>query len=514
MRAVSGTLEAAQKAAKRTPYIHMVFTSKDGLTTRDFSSIGGSYTNRISLIDHIEEAYNDYALVTLRDYDSSVPNMVGYWTEIGYGDVTGGGNEYAATSRLWVKHQRHITAGGKLYTVLELEGVWSRIRNTLLRLGSPPLYQTTYTTSTIYTILKVIFAECGLSLPTSCPVNDTIIDTLQTEFDVNSYPFESADGVAYRLIRLTKCFLLPPSSSGLQFGVVYPQTADSAILTYYSGQSPYFHSFMERAPALTPNYFIVFGNRGDDGNWTNIITSASPHGISQTDIDALYVVYNIALAPALTVQADVDNQADARLARARAEQDTGLGIIPHDCRVELYDKLAFVDSRRSPQTTYPTHALTRVSGLHHLYSPGGYRLEVYLGGLSVTGTEQFTADTFIVGASIEGRTVSEGVPVPTTTPAPAPEPVPVSTWWTTPQPDWPSSAKVTAPQPPIPSELISVSKPVPTESTIHERIVSPFWQAITPWKEEEGEAFGKEVTERIESLKKQVKSLWGRLFGK
>ena len=408
MRSVSATLATAQSAASRTPYIKMLFTSGDGLTTKDFSTNSVAFGNRILSIKHHEEAYNDYAVVILKDPDSIIPNIRGYWTEIGYGDTTGAGNEYSGsqTARLYVKHQRHVTAQGKLYTALELEGLWTRMHQTIIRIGSAPLFQSTYdgTTNTVYSILKLIFTHAGLSLPVASPVDDGIINTLKPIFALNENPYERVKSVVFRLIGLTRCYLRPPSATGLEFGVVWPQAGDAVALTYYSGQSPYFHTFMERAAALVPNHWVVYGNQGTDGDWTGLITSAAPDGVSQADIDALYEVYAIALAPDMTLQAEVNTQAAVRLIRTRAENESGIALIPHDCRLELYDKLAFVDSRGGG-TTYPTNNMTRVGGLVHTYEPGKYQLEIHLGGASTT--EKFAADTIIQGKELDGLPVSE-----------------------------------------------------------------------------------------------------------
>lgn len=119
MRTISGALLAAQQSASRTPYVKMLFTSKDGLTTKDFSTDSVAFGNRVNATcTHHEEPYNEYAIIYLNDRDSAIPDLRGYWTEIGYG-ITG---DYSSTSRLWVKHQRHTTMSGELTTVLELEG--------------------------------------------------------------------------------------------------------------------------------------------------------------------------------------------------------------------------------------------------------------------------------------------------------------------------------------------------------------------------------------------------------
>ena len=51
------------------------------------------------------------------------------------------------------------------------------------------------------------------------------------------------------------------------------------------------------------------------------------------------------LAAELTTQADADNRAAAILTRIKAELLGGRLLIPHDCSVELYDKVQVFDSR-------------------------------------------------------------------------------------------------------------------------------------------------------------------------
>ena len=167
-RSLSATYIAAQQAASNTPYYKLLFTSKSGGTTVDLSTDSATYGNRILLIDHTEEPYDDFATIILRNHDRSIPtNLKGYWVEIGYGYTTGAGNEYlgdgtneGAPPRLWVKHQQTISAGGKLWELLELEGMWSKLRETLIRLGNPPFYTISYTDDTIYDIIGVILAQC------------------------------------------------------------------------------------------------------------------------------------------------------------------------------------------------------------------------------------------------------------------------------------------------------------------------------------------------------------------
>ncbi len=356
-RSVSGTFLTAQQAAFNTPHYELNFTSKDGNTTVDLSTNSATYGNRILLIDHTEEPYDDYATIILRNVDRTIPSVKGYWVEIGYGynvsstpHYLGDGTNEGAPPRLWVKHQQTISAGGKLWEVLELEGMWAKLRETLIRLGNPPLYTKSYTTDTIYTVIGLIIAECkGSGVAMSLAAlgeDDGIINSLQPQFDINALPFEYAAPIIYRLLHMTASYL--KGLDDLEFEIKYPQSGDSVDLTFYSDAVPYFYEYLERINVLNPNHFLVYGNEGADGLWTNyLVSDDATYGIDQTEIDAYDEIYKVILAGSLTTQASVDSRASSLLARAKFEAMAGRMYAPHDARVELYDKLAVYDERET-----------------------------------------------------------------------------------------------------------------------------------------------------------------------
>mgnify|MGYP001593378386 CR=1 FL=1 len=388
-RAIAGTLLTAQTATARKPFIKMLFTSKDGLTTRDLSTNSVAYGNRILFIDHVEEAYNEYAVVVLRNSDKLLPAIKGYWTEIGYGDITATGNEYAgdgvnggarACSRLWVKSQQTISAGGKLYTILELEGMWAQMGETLIIKGTAPLYNDSpFTANTIYSILEnIIETQLGWVLEAIGTQSDSIIDVLTPDFVLNEGEFEVASGIVYRLLRMTKCLLRPKPT--LTFEVRYPLAADVVDLTFNSNSAPFFYKFTYRDIVHVPSRVIVYGNAGTDLKWTSSING----NVNDADSLAAYAdLRGIWLAPNVTVQGNVDLLAAAVLSKIKAESVVGIGEVPHHCKIELLDKVAFVDNRVSANT-YPADGTVRVNGLRHTVKSGQYRLQITLGGVSTT----------------------------------------------------------------------------------------------------------------------------------
>jgi len=350
MRSVSGTLNTAQLMSTpyRTPYIHMLFTSYDGNTTYDFSTDSAAYGNRILLIDHYEQSYNDYATVILKNHDKLLTtlDLRGYWVEIGYGDTTGGGNEYAATPRLWVKSQQLISLAGNLLMVLTLEGMWSKLSETLFRVGSPPFFTTTYTAETVYAILSALLTEAGFTLNALGGVDDGIINSYTPNFTINDFQrFESGAEILYRLIKMTYCYLRPLVS--LEFKVVHPQAADAVDITYHNYKAPYFYEYAEYLNLVVPNVIYLFANAGADGLWTGILAATA----TDTDSQGMYGdVPTIELAPEITGQSEADNRAAVILARLKNESMAGVLIVPHDCRVELYDRIQVKDSRGATQT--------------------------------------------------------------------------------------------------------------------------------------------------------------------
>jgi hypothetical protein len=126
--------------------------------------------------------------------------------------------------------------------------------------------------------------------------------------------------------------------------VQYPQTSDAADLSYYLDQHQYFYEYTERKNTLIPNYVYAFGKQEADGSWiaANMLTGTA----TDADETAAYAtVVQIALAGDITAQGDITARAEAVLARAKAEALAGRMIAPHDCRLQLYDRIKVYDYR-------------------------------------------------------------------------------------------------------------------------------------------------------------------------
>ncbi|KKN74190.1 hypothetical protein LCGC14_0392760 [marine sediment metagenome] len=341
-RSLSGTLTTAQKGTGRVPYIRIFINSVD-------------YTGRLLFIEHIEEAYRDRAIIVLRNNDRALdPGTVdlrGYEFEVGYGFTTGAGNEYVGDgtnepgpAALFVKNQQTISAEGQVVCQLYCEGMWMYAREQRIRAyGSAPYFVGAYdgTTDTVYDIIEdIIEGALGWTLDPKPSPDDGILDTFKPVFDINQIPYESAASLLYRLITMTKCYFRLRANN--VWTIVYPQTSDSVNQTFYSDQEHYFLEYMEKYNEVVPNRIVVYANNPE-------LLDPWPEPVMTGDTGAYSGNYTEVLQPyvvaSITVQADASNRAAAIKTRLDSESLAGRLIVPHDCGMELYDKVSVVDTR-------------------------------------------------------------------------------------------------------------------------------------------------------------------------
>lgn len=199
-------------------------------------------------------------------------------------------------------------------------------------------------THTVYGLIELIIeGALGWTL-TGSPPDDSIMDTFSPVFSINEMGYENAAAILYRLIWMTKEFLRPRTSKTFQ--CVYPQTTDAVDETYYSDKAHWFTDYVEKSILLIPNSIVVLCNQDPSGEWN---TDAYPL-IVGTASDAAQIakyaeIIQVFVAGSITTQADADLRAAAILSKLKSEILGGKLVIPHDARVELYDKVATQDNR-------------------------------------------------------------------------------------------------------------------------------------------------------------------------
>lgn len=338
MRTISSTLKSAQEAVSGIPYVALAFVNPSGGYK--------NYTSRLKLLEHHEEPYNDWAIILLDNSDREVVDLTGYHIQIVYGHDSDG----VQAARLWVKSQSEISMQGKLVAALTLEGAWSLMGEQLLRLGEPPLYQEDYTTQTIYSILRsLIVTELvpatgfNFSLQSLGDQDDGIINDFIPNFSTGDLQagFEDFNTIVQVLMAMTKCYLR--ARGGLAFEIRYPQDSDAVDEEYYSYQPHYFFEYAKQRNIIVPNHIYVFCNQQEEG-WVaeSVITGEAQ---DSNQIARYMEVIGLYTAPTITNQTDATNRAIAILSKLQDEVVSGRLVIPHDCSVELYDKVQIHDSR-------------------------------------------------------------------------------------------------------------------------------------------------------------------------
>lgn len=381
------------------PYIEAVFTSRDGLTTHDYTFNPTLGTNRIVGIDVVEEPYGRggttsqagntaTATIILDNSDLAVPKisptskgLVGYWVDLYWGRNTASGLKVANTpmQRLWVVSQDSISAPNEKYVILELWDVWQLMRNEPINLGTSPQWQadndniakpgSLFTGMTIYEILGYAISNFGSvftgytwTLDALGTQDDGIISALvpvtPDTLDSILYPNRNnSSGQSFAsficdIMAATHCYLR--ARDGLAFKVVYPQESDAPDETYYALSSDGGHVFYEahdKYTVLIPNMVQVYGDpQEDDYSWDAVGNAYDPTagewtGSNYTGIFGRMPRYYA--DPRVATNTDADNLSATLLAHAISQTQSGRLTIPHDARVEMYDFVTAFDTRGS-----------------------------------------------------------------------------------------------------------------------------------------------------------------------
>ena len=396
---ISQALIDTQKDASRTPYIDITIDSVNYWSRleyleyheeayRDRAIIG--LNNRDKFLDGLDLDGKEFAIKL--GYDSS-----------GHG---GSATDTVTYPTLWVKSHQIISTMGQRYYQIYAEGMWMRLReqkvvpsamtwvaakayleNQYISPTTPnghrykcttagtshaatePTWPTTSGTTvndntavwtedgvsalysnifnathTVEEIMQLIIEGLGWTWTSVGGTNDGIIQTYQPIFEINAMGFENAAALLYRLIWMTKHYLRVRASKVM--GTVFPQTTDPVDENYYSDQANWFTEYVEKSILLIPNSIAVFCNQDPSGQWN---TTSYPLRVG-TASDAVQIakyaeIVQPFVAGSIAGQADANNRAAAILSKFKSEILGGRLVAPHDCRVELYDKMGVYDRR-------------------------------------------------------------------------------------------------------------------------------------------------------------------------
>lgn len=339
MRTLTATLETAQQETVRTPYISVVF--------------GGTvdYSSRVLRLEFTETPYGadladaNAGIILLNDYDRGVADLRGKYLDIIVGLETSAGNEGVTYPRMWVKSQVWHSSPSGLYSTVYLMDMWEYLgKQEYVGDGTPPYLGTVFErTHTPYQLMETMLATNGITL--SLITADEIINDFLPYLEINNQPFEDYRSIIYRLIMMTMSYIR--MTENMTAEIMYPQESDTPDRSYYSYQMFYFYRFADTLNELVPNHVIVYCDNSDADPedlsvWPNLKTGEASNAAAIarfTDVTKHYT------AATINNQTDANARAAAILTRWQAELQPCFMVIPHDCALELYDKVAVYDAR-------------------------------------------------------------------------------------------------------------------------------------------------------------------------
>lgn len=361
MKTIHNDLLAVQ-STNISPAIQLAFTHRTTTPIYTYSFDPTIGTNTVELVNHHEEPWDDYATIVIQNTALGVPDMRGYYVDIGYGANTASGLRYSAAPRLWVVEQSFLSGPKQLKSILNLSGIM-RIMNQLeIHIGTSPLWQDgagTLTGKTIYGVFEYLI-ETALTAQTGYTftldalgtqddgiIND-IVPSTDWEFILNTSAPEVYDtygSLIKKLIENTNCFLRPEPN--LAFKIVWPQSSDAVDETYYSSVASghVFYENIDIQKAVIPNHIAVVANEAGDWNVIGDAYNADDYSAPPTYSGPFMPVDKSEAMGDVTNETDADNFAAAKLAKVKAESMSGRTVVPHDARVELYDKIETSDAR-------------------------------------------------------------------------------------------------------------------------------------------------------------------------
>ncbi len=421
MRTLSATLLAKQKTGIGVPYIRVYLVAKAGTPIYD-------YTTRLLYLQHREEPFGGDANVGLDNSDLLLAsNMKGYKLTLGYGYVTGAGNEYSNSAPLWVISHPQQSAEGKVITELVCIDSWQRLAQLTFPTGGT---FNAPSASHTYTIFNLIRGVLELGLYIYDPVTQTdvlmsgagyevVLDSSDGIIDLATYkpPYEVGQNSSYRafvvgLLAHTKCAAKFCNDGKLH--IFYPDYAgdteygNAAYPAYEYDSEHAFYDETAEPGLVIPNH-VYFNS-----------ASYAGEAVDQPTIDAYGEVKVWYTDLNLTSNAEAAQRAECELARIRADRNQGSLSVPPNCGQELYDYIKITDSRASKTVE------ARIGGLTHLWLPEDqdrrYRLDIRLGGLLQTLTttspsslmsdilDLGTAPQVVFPGDIPGGYISDGKP--------------------------------------------------------------------------------------------------------
>lgn len=337
MRAISSTLEAAQKVANVKPLWKVVLTHNSTTHTYD--------KTRAQYLTQTEDEFSQHAQILLNNADGLITplDLEGYQGIISYGVVNAKRiEEYSATAPLKVIGQQFFSMRGSLLCVLQLVG----IPNLLSMDKAQAIYEPDNTdTKTVKTLLQEVLGATNASFShcTAYTVvfdsEDGLIDSFQPKDYFRIMEGESRLSILKRLLGWTKCVaryeedgyihIFNPTVSGSSYDYEYTAPQEKGKHTFF--QKTY------RKRLVIPNYITVKSHDNHSPQYSGTAID--------TESQALMEVKSRPYRLRLASDQQAADLAAAILQRHQLDAEKGSGLVPMNVGAESYDYVNIIDNR-------------------------------------------------------------------------------------------------------------------------------------------------------------------------
>ena len=209
MRTLHADLTTAQQAASATPYVKVVFTSRNGATTRTYATT--DTPNKLVSVQQAEERYggkiqspggSSYAMVIrVRDADNSIAALdhKGYRCDIDWGFNTTSGNKSSRGPMGFVMTQLTSSVSGTVFVEFRCISVWDLLGYTKVNVNIGSTTELDGTTTVRHALMDLLMGSLGAAISDDggVQVDQTTESANETTNNVLLFPAAPAVNDAY-----------------------------------------------------------------------------------------------------------------------------------------------------------------------------------------------------------------------------------------------------------------------------------------------------------------------------
>ncbi|MGW8177235.1 MAG: hypothetical protein ACWGQW_00340 [bacterium] len=356
---------------------------------------GGGGDERIKSVSTDELAFGGEYTIRLNNDDDAL-NGISFKGEIlkmYFGFV---GQELSEMPWLTVDDQFEVTDDGVKEVELHCIDFWTRLSFYTANLGGSlwnhPAQSLTYlNTVTLPVTGKPIPSEMKTAINSQYDIeiqniidkvlSDTLGSLLLEEEGHSDYsyyntkpPVNADDARSVVAQALTNC----ESFIRLRQNYFSVTNPSNSLVVYYFSLNDQYYGFIDAEALVRPNKIVLYG--ADSGG--SLINTETPHGenaesMGKIGVVAVHDYTGWKEIMGVSTQAELDNNADAKMGRLESSLDRGYFTAPMHCSLELFDKIEVTDDRYDiPKTVQGI-----VFRIQRKYSRGEYTISIQLGGV-------------------------------------------------------------------------------------------------------------------------------------